>query len=623
MLSGFKSLGGHIELSSEDIQLIDSIILNALENQKPSENLVINILTNAEIKKFHELGLEEFNKFGLERVKKFNARLRQLLVAEIHFKETVNQVELRFRPKDEQKLRAHFLPYHDLTIPVANDVIPLESDIEIQSHIKKALETHQQGDLYIDGISDEQARAYNQRLLQMPLKKRRDLVMTINSLIETNSERIDEWMTTHEIDASYDGNVDINPHFTAPPYPSPRRIICPEKDLPRLFAALGLQRSTVNPQPASPDQNNIDIPSKKNKAPTKIMVFHNSGFNDNWSYDREIGKYKGLLQKVGLQVSPVQQKERDYFAYLELPDTMQCKIEYLGFYRRAFTIYLADVPIISINQSMSNVSFYIDAENIEHALKKDTESSPTFLLTPFQKAIETNFKKLKTTSVDNHEKSTLEKKSDDVIALERYRRENPYEVKLIASRLLASDETYNQLFEQFPQLITELPHKIENNDPGIIELKGLCFEYAADLYKSVGYADEETSKSLLNNKINNYHYDRNKLTYTKLRALKELRQTLDSATSLDKDQTTIETLFNKIKTTFKEDKDPKMIRFLKQFGRILKALFTATYSLRKKEALQTFNTPKFWKSAQELRGKAFIKDIKEHANIKKKMSGKK
>lgn len=366
-----------------------------------------------------------------------------------------------------------------------------------------------------------------------------------------------------------------------------------------------------------------------------------------------------LLKSLGFDLSKIEGKKYNARQYIDLPNNLECKEEYLDFGHRVLTIFKDGSPAISINQKLGYginneaneyVRFYIKNvyEDLEQKKqKKDVNSE--FQQTPFQEAVISQLGKLESCITEapfGHGKYI----SEYLNILKKHSEESPEEFK----KIIASNTLYQKLYVLFPnwqdvnhiqafcekqnvgfvmaasgpqhvhkpidnlvqkykrqealaniEAEVKLSIKSEYNAPLVTQLKKLCFEYADEVYQSV---------------IHPYHYPYSAsrlIADAKIEALNKLWSTLNSASTIESDKGDIETVFNGVKDILKKDSDLKALHFLKEFGRILQAVFTLTYKTRQQESLQVYGTLKFWKSPDELRAKKFIKEVRAQSGITK------
>lgn len=357
-----------------------------------------------------------------------------------------------------------------------------------------------------------------------------------------------------------------------------------------------------------------------------------------FSYEYFVSEEKEeLLRKLGFDLSEID--ETKDVVFIDLPDNLQCVEEYLDFDRRVFTIYLNNIPIISITQKMDvrdgqfydQVNCYISATNINQALQQqkekqdssESDQQPSLWKTPFQD-VAINTLNLLELSIESSNGVLACHIARSLNVLQTYMEENPEE----CNKIIASVVKYQQLYALFPKwhdeygvkqycegsktggyglsLLKIMEHfkdKIQqepqlltrnkNTDPVVTALKRLCYDYAHEIFNG-------PEKNLANEKI---------------KALKILRQALDKENSIQNGKANIETVLKKVEDILKKDGDSRAMRFLKEFGRILQAVFTGTYESRQKASMQESGTSKFWKPASELHAKKFIKQVREHASI--------
>jgi len=315
---------------------------------------------------------------------------------------------------------------------------------------------------------------------------------------------------------------------------------------------------------------------------------------------------KARFEKFGFNV--VEEVGIPYFIYLEVPENVRCTTHYIDFDRRTFSIYDEnDMPLITINQKISPYNqAHGSSAYVNHYVNDDANQDEFTLISddPFQKKVEKSL--LKLYNFLNNVTQNAADSDYNKNLLFKYYIENPYACLEVINRdqkLLMVTSILEAARIPMPSL-TSTPAPQENEDPALLRLKDLCYDYATELYKH-----------------NNYDTNRlTRVTEEKIEALKELRKAIDDTTSSLSEPNAnqkINEALKKVAPILKQDQDYKAIRFLKQFARIIKAALTRSYSTKKAESLAETGSHKFWKSEQELQGKKFIRELKKAAGIKK------
>lgn len=250
-----------MELSKEDKQLVDALILEALKNHSDGKELIIDVLTAEEVDRrsvvTSAIELNELNNFAAKRMSLFDARLDQLFIRSFEWVENQNQVEIHLKPEDAEKLKFH-LQLYSQEIPT-----PLDN-LNVVTHIRKALAGHKGGDLIIDALSNDHVAAYNERLkllsirdwtkeelkkdqYDLPPSPDESFIDLIDATARKNNETIKKWMLDHEIPLVYEfGNADERFEPPGAVYPKRPRIICKQAHLDRLHEALKIESEFVD-----------------------------------------------------------------------------------------------------------------------------------------------------------------------------------------------------------------------------------------------------------------------------------------------------------------------------------------------------------------------------------------